>query len=219
MAFDGKGRFIVLDGPDYSGKGTQTRKLVSYLMDHPQDRADKFITVVATREPYMSEHGKQIRELLRTMTDPKEKAAELADLYIKAREVHLTHCVEPALAAGHIVVSDRYWWSTLSYQSAQGVPMEELVKRHAGMRSPDVTFIIMPTLEQMIHRKAQERGRPYDEIFEKSADFMRKVHENYSSMADVMPNENIVYIDGDKSIDAVHRDICEAVDVLIFKKE
>lgn len=218
MAFDGTGKFIVLDGPDYSGKGTQTRKLVSYLMDHPQDRADKRITVVATREPYMSEYGKQIRELLRTMTNPKEKAAELADLYIKDRVVHLKDCVEPALAAGHIVVSDRYWWSTLAYQSAQGVPMDELIKRHDGMRTPDVSFLIMPTLEQMVIRKANDRGRPYDEVFEKSGDFMRKVHENYGNMENVMPNRNILYIDGDKSIDTVHGEICDVVDALIFKK-
>jgi dTMP kinase len=102
------GKFIVLDGPDYCGKGTQHRMLVSHLLDHPLDRDNKLINVVATREPFNTQYTLEARRIMRESADPQQKAEQLKAIFFADRREHIDVLIVPALRAGCIVASDRY---------------------------------------------------------------------------------------------------------------
>ena len=210
------GKFIVIDGPDYCGKGTQTRRLVSYLLDHPLDRAAKGISVLATREPTGSQYGRRIRELFATLNDPKSRGEEIAQLFLQDRRLHLEKMVIPNLEQNVHVICDRYMYSTIAYQQAQGVDLHYLIDQQKTFLVPDVAIIILPSVAEIVKRKAAERNRPYDEVFEKSHAFIEQVRENYTKMKEWLPQHNIIMIDGDRTPEAIFEDIKKLVDKVVF---
>ncbi|MEK6822783.1 MAG: dTMP kinase, partial [Nanoarchaeota archaeon] len=210
------GKFITIDGPDYCGKGTQTRLLVSHLLDNEHDKKHKLTTVLATREPFNSPFGLQLRRLLATTTDPAAKANEFADLFIADRRVHLDNLILPSLNQGAIVVCDRYMYSTIAYQHAQGIPVRDLLTKQATFWIPDVSIIILPSVENIIKRKSAERNRPYEEVFEKSSEFTKNVRSNYTRMREWLPDHNIVMVDGDRTPQEIFNDIRTIVDKVVF---
>ncbi len=212
------GKFIVFDGPDYCGKGTQHRLLVNYLMDHPLDRENKLVNVVATREPFNTQFTLEIRRILKESMDPRQKAVQLKDFFFGDRWEHVDLLINPALKAGCIVVSDRYKYSTEAYQSAQGLDIRELVTRHRTMPVPNITFFLEIPLEEAVRRRAAEKNRPYNEIFDRDNEFMRKVQEQYALLKELHSNENIVVIEANKPKEEVFERIRSYVDYLIFRK-
>jgi len=213
--FDGK--FIVLDGMDFSGKGTQVRNLVTYLMDHPQDRTNKLITVVATREPYNSPFTPNIRHILQTEKDPLAQAHKLADLFVADRKYHDDKLIRPALLRGDVVVSDRFKFSTLAYQWMQGVPLERLLEMHRGISVPDLTFLVTIPAAVALERKAAARGKSPDEMFDQLG-AQEKLRENYLALPEILKGERIVVIDGVNSREETSDIIKSHVDALLFPK-
>lgn len=211
-----KGRFIVLDGPDLCGKGTQHRLLVSYLLNHPLDQENKLITVVATREPYNTHYQAEIRKILKESMDPHAKAERLTELFIKDRKVHVANEIIPGIARGAVVLSDRYKYSTLAYQSAQGISIEKIIALHHGMPVPDLVLFIDAPLEERLKRKAAVRDRPFEEVFEKDKDFQAKLDQQYELVARLHPQEHIVWINGSRSVQEIHQEISGYVDKLLF---
>ncbi len=114
-----KGKFIVLDGIDGCGKGTQVKLLANYLFD-----SNKKNHVFLTREPYHSEHYEEIRRLLKSGLNPRDNAERLTELFVADRKVHVA-LIESLLSQGINVVSDRYKYSTLAYQQTQGISFEK----------------------------------------------------------------------------------------------
>ncbi len=208
------GKFIVIDGPDVCGKGTQCSRLAAYLMSYPADKHKQF-DVWHTREPWHSQQGKRIRVLLETAAAPTaELGKELTTLYIQDRIEHL-RVILPMLDKGTHVLSDRYMYSTIAYQGAQGIPMDDLLLPQAMFRVPDLAIILLTSTEESIKRKAAARDRPYDEVFEKSHGFMEKVHANYARMAEMLPSHKLIYVDGNQERDAVYNDIKSRVDAVL----
>jgi dTMP kinase len=131
--------FITLEGPDGSGKTTQARLLAEWLRERGYE-------VVLTREPGGSDIGDQIRAVLH---DPRNTAmnarAEIL-LYSASRAQHVAQRIRPALAAGKIVVSDRYADSTLAYQGyGRGLDLETLrtiTVFATGGLTPDLTLYL-----------------------------------------------------------------------------
>lgn len=213
------GKFIVIDGADYCGKGTQHRRLVSYLLDHPNDRDHKLINVVGTREPFNTQYQQEIRKILKESMDPRVKAERLAELFIADRKIHVATTILPNVTKGLVVVSDRYKYSTEAYQSAQGLDLAMLVEMHRGMPVPDLVFFIKVSLEERLRRKAAARERPYEEIFDKDKDFQRRLDEQYDELVLVHKDEPILVINGDHPQEEVFSVIRKQVDKLLFKKE
>jgi dTMP kinase len=211
-----EGKFIVLDGTDFCGKGTQHRMLVSYLLDHPQDKDNKLLSVIATREPHNTVYQVEIRRILREGMDPYEKARRLAELFVKDRKVHAATQILPGKAHGSIVVSDRYMYSTLAYQAAQGVPLDELIEMHQGLPTPDLTLFIDVPLEERLRRKAVATDRPIADIFDRHKEFQGKVGEQYLLLKSKLPDHNIVIVDGNRPAAEVHADISKHVDGIVF---
>jgi len=132
------GLFLTFEGIDGSGKSTQARRLAETLRAEGHD-------VVLTREPGGSAGAEEIRALL-VSGDPSRWSAETEILlFTAARRDHLEKVIEPALAAGKIVISDRFADSTRVYQGATrgdlGAMVDALHDLMIG-REPDLTILI-----------------------------------------------------------------------------
>jgi len=198
-------KFIVFEGIDGCGKGTQFKLFHNFLWD-----LSKFNHIVATREPYKS---KEIREIMAEDKDAYSRPEECAGLFIKDRFMHAEEVIQPALEKGLVVLSDRYKYSTIAYQSTQGMPIKWLIHHHKGLPVPDLVYLIDVPVEVAAERmKAQKDGR--EKKFESNLDFSGKVRKNYLSFPALFPEEDIRVIDGVKPIEEVHQEIAN-----IFQKK
>ena len=203
-----KGRFIVLDGVDGSGKGVQAKGLNNYIFDR-----DKTNHVVLTREPFNSEYYAQIRKILKESSDPRARAEELADLFVKDRKVHAI-IIQWVLGHGFDVVSDRYKYSTLAYQQTQGIALEKLIAMHQGVLVPDLILIIDIPVDVALARIAKDKGRDYKEVFEEKQ-FQEELRQNFLSLPKQLPDEKIVIVDGNRSPEEVFQSIKKEVDKIL----
>jgi len=130
--------FIVLEGPDASGKSTQLRLLSQAL-------SSRGIPVLTTREPGGTELGRKLREIL---LDPKTKMRPLTELLLMVadRHEHVEEVIKPALARGQWVLCSRYTLSTLAYQGrGRGLPLDLIRKLNqlaTGGLEPDYVFLL-----------------------------------------------------------------------------
>jgi len=181
--------FIVFEGIDGCGKSTQVSHLHNYLF-----RKDKRVRILSTREPTYGQYGKKVREMLSKHADPYSDSDKLLDLYVKDREEHLKHVIKPFLKSKddniHIVLCDRYYYSTIVYQSVQGVDTTKVIDLNKDFLKPDLTIIC--DLEPEIALKRISSGRAIEK-FEK-LDFMKKLRTRFLDLKELMP-DNIAYID------------------------
>lgn len=193
-----QGKFIVFEGLDGSGHSTQAELLKNFLIK-------KGYKVVLTKEPTLiSAAGKKIYFIL----NKKEKttAQKLQDLFVKDRKEHLKKVIIPALKKGKIVISDRYFFSTIAYGSAEGLSFENLVKKNNNFLMPDLTFILKVRPKICINRI--EKRKTKKTIFEKE-EKLKKVWQYYK----IFPKkfENIKIIEGEKPINEVFLKIKKSI--------
>jgi dTMP kinase len=197
-----KGKFIVFEGIDGSGKSTQMKLISDYLFSK-----DKHNHIVMTREPYKDI---KIRSILKNDTNPIKNSEIIADLFIKDRKIHVSELIKPNTDKGTIVISDRYKLSTIAYQSSQGLSMQALIDNHKGLPVPDITFIIDVPSEEASKRIKKEEGRD-EHKFESNIDFLEKVRQKFLEAKSKI-NENIYVINGSREIDDIFNDIKEIID-------
>ncbi len=132
------GAFIAIEGGDGSGKGTVIAALIPHLLQAGFD-------VLSTREPGGTPEGQALRQLLLPADASWDPWAELL-LMAAARVQHVERLIRPAVAAGRIVVSDRFVGSTLAYQGAgRGLPIDAIMSLHrltTGDFKPDLTVVL-----------------------------------------------------------------------------
>ncbi|WP_300671166.1 dTMP kinase [Desulfoluna sp.] len=204
---------ITLEGIEGSGKSTQMKRITAHL-------EKKGKRCVITREPGDTPIGKKIRAIL---LDPESCGlTSLAELFLYAadRAQHLGERVLPCLAAGDVVVSDRFFDATTAYQGyARGLDLEVIETIHTlvlkGLR-PDLTLLLDLPPEVGLKRaiSALEAGdRTVDESrFEQEAlAFHEKVRKGYLTLADREP-ERFEVIDATLSADEVTEEILRAID-------
>ncbi|WP_333713742.1 dTMP kinase [Yoonia sp.] len=194
-------RFITFEGIDGSGKSTQARRFASYLEGQGRE-------VVLTREPGGSSGAEDIRALLLT-GDPGRWSAETEILlFTAARRDHLEKTIHPALAAGKIVVSDRFADSTRVYQGATRGDLRAMVDSlHALMigREPDLTFIIDMDPETALTRGlARKSGEDRFEDF--GLAFQETLRHGFLALARANP-DRCVLIDGNRTEDQIASEI------------
>ncbi|MDE6372871.1 MAG: dTMP kinase [Clostridia bacterium] len=177
-----RGAFITFEGCEGSGKSTQIRLLGEKLTEAGVD-------FIVTREPGGSDVAEQIRKIILdgknvNMCDECE-----ALLYAAARIQHLKEIVEPALAAGKLVVCDRYVDSSLAYQgAARGLGEKYVADINAVALSdypPDLTvFLNIPPDRAFERKHGADKG---DRMEQQGLDFHRKVYEGYLALANKYP--------------------------------
>ncbi|HGG64152.1 MAG TPA: dTMP kinase [Rhodobacteraceae bacterium] len=201
-----QGLFITFEGIDGSGKSSQARLLADHLKTTGHD-------CLLTREPGGSEGAEEIRRLL-VEGDPDRWSAETEILlFTAARRDHLEKTIEPALAAGKTVVSDRFADSTRVYQGAARADLRGVVDQlHSLMigREPDLTFIIDMDPETALTRGlARQSGE--DRFEDLGLGFQQKLRAGFLALAQDFPARCHV-IDGNRNMDVIADEIAEIAD-------
>ncbi len=188
-----RGKFVTFEGCEGSGKSTQLKLLGEYLSSSGAD-------FIMTREPGGSAIAEDIRKIILNGEYVNMCAECEALLYAAARIQHLKEVVEPALAAGKLVVCDRFVDSSFAYQGeARGLGKEFI----AGINSfalenysPDLTvFLDIPPREAF----ARKHGADLNDRMEKAGmSFHEKVYEGYKKIAAEYPRIHEVYCGGTK---------------------
>ena len=182
------GRFIAVEGAEGTGKTTQAGRLRAFLRTAG-------LEVVGAREPGGTRVGERIRQLVLHDNDlavPRE--TELL-LILAARSAFVRSVVEPALAGGSWVVSDRFDMSTLAYQGyGRGIGVEPIVPLNAYATSglvPDLYIVLdLPVTEGMARQRRQGKGG--DRFESAGANFHQRVREGYVELAATLANAVLV---------------------------
>jgi dTMP kinase len=162
----------VLEGLDGTGKSTQLARLARRLAAGGRE-------VVATGEPYDCAPGRELRELAQRHV-PVAAEEELA-LFVAQRRIHVRERIAPALARGAIVLSDRYFLSTVAYQGARGLdPARLLAESEAEFPLPDLVLLLGLAPAAGLARVAA-RGGPAEPSFER-ADFQARVQAIFDAL-------------------------------------
>lgn len=204
------GRFVVVEGIDGAGTTTQVARLVERLRVTGQP------PVCATREPSDGPIGGLVRQVLSgRIVSPGGRApgwTTMALLFAADRMDHVESEIEPFLAKGGVVVSDRYDASSLAYQSVssgkggeRAVEWIRQLNRHA--LRPDLT-IVLDLPSEMAATRREARGEAA-QLYEQN-EVQRALSVFYRDLASHMPGDRIVIIDGTGTVDEVHRRVFEA---------
>jgi dTMP kinase len=201
-----RGRFITFEGIDGSGKSTQARRLYEALRAAGRD-------AVLTREPGGSPGAEEIRRLV-LEGDPDRWSAETEILlFTAARRDHLERTIEPALAAGKVVICDRFADSTRMYQGLSRGDLRALVDQlHTLMigREPDLTLLIDLDPDTG-HARAKGR-QGHEERFEDfGPELQRRMRAGFLALAEEFAPRFRV-IDGARSEEEVARDVLATVE-------
>jgi dTMP kinase len=170
--------FITLEGPEGSGKTSHMPYLVEYLRE-------RGYTVFPTREPGGTMIGEQIREVIHDLKNVEMHARTETLLYQAARAQIVEEVIRPRLAAGEVVLSDRYSDSTIAYQGyghQQDLgQVRSLVEYATGGLSPDLTVLLDLDVEVGLGRKKNENE--WNRLDAYTVEFHRRVRAGYLELA------------------------------------
>ncbi len=196
-------RFIVIEGIDGAGTTTQTERLARRLRGEGR-------TVVTTCEPSSGPVGALIREALGKRLREKGSTpieldwATLALLFAADRSDHVARCIAPALSAGADVVCDRYDLSSCIYQSLTSPEPEQALhwirQLNHQARRPDLTLVIHVDPARAEQRRQARGSEP--ELFEQRS-LQQRLAIAYRESQLYVPDDRLVHVDGEASIDDV----------------
>jgi dTMP kinase len=208
-----RGYFITFEGLDGSGKTTQLRRLAAAL----EAEGHKVVTL---RQPGGTALGDRIRSILldsksEAAFGPIAPAAEMS-LMFADRAQSIAEIILPALAAGSIVLCDRYTDSSEAYQGGgRQLGSERILAMHAAAcdnLQPDLTILLLPSLEASLKRarrrnqrhsqQAQQQGTDENRFEQEPDDFYRRIYEKYEEIAAREPHR-VTAIRNDASIDEI----------------
>ncbi|MCX5740176.1 MAG: dTMP kinase [Proteobacteria bacterium] len=167
-----RGRLIVFEGVDGSGKSTQVRLLAETLRE-------SHIAHVVTKEPTDGVWGRKIRAMARSgeLVAPEEELR----WFLEDRREHVAEVLRPGIEAGQIVLSDRYTLSTVAYQGARGLdPQQLLAQAEAEFPLPDLALIFELDPDAGLAR-VRARGDAAEPAFEEAA-FLARVAAVFRSL-------------------------------------
>ena len=209
------GAFITFEGIDGCGKSTQLRLLSSELRV-------RGLEVVTTREPGGTTLGQKLRAAL---LDVQEQVDPLAELLVFAadRAHHVRTLLLPSLAAGKIVLSDRYADATVAYQGAGRGFRPELIKEIVQLATdgltPDLTLLFDLTVaESAVRTRKRFEAKHSDRLDREAKEFHERVRQAYLQIARENP-ERVRLIDARGSVQQTHGRVMEIVMPFLAKRE
>jgi len=198
--------FITLEGPEGSGKTSHMPHLVEYLRE-------KGHAVFPTREPGGTSISEQIRDILHDLKNAEMHPHTETLLYQAARAQIVEQVIKPRLAAGEIVISDRYYDSTIAYQGyGHQQDLEQvrtLVKYATGGLVPDLTILLDVDVKIGLKRKKQN-GVEWNRMDAHEVEFYQRVRTGYLEMVKEEPNRWAV-VDASKSWDDVQQTLRQVI--------
>lgn len=208
------GLFITFEGPEGSGKSTQIRLLREAL-------TQRGLAVVATREPGGTRIGNAIRSLLLdpAHTEMSPRAETL--LFQAARAQIVDEVIRPALAAGQVVLCDRYADSTLAYQGyGHGqtlAPLQQLGDYATGGLTPAVTIYLDIDVRAGLERKRAGAAEEWNRMENHALAFHQRVRTGYLALATADPARWLV-IDAAQPVASIHAQILARVAAMVEKQ-
>ncbi len=204
-----QGLFIVIEGIDGSGKTEIVKMLHNYLFTK-----NKKYRILTTREPTNGSHGKKIREMLGKENNPMSNRKRLTELFIRDRKDHLKNTIEPFLKNSNkhelnIVICDRYYYSTIAFQGAQGINIIELIKKNMVFRRPDIALILDVEPPIALKRIEYRNKEKFEQL-----EFMRKIRKNFLSLPKLL-EDNIKIINASKPLNDVFAAIKKEIDNIL----
>lgn len=199
-----RGRLIVLEGPDGSGKTTQIELLERHLQKAGYE-------VVRVREPGGTEISEKIRKIILDNDNSNMSYMCEALLYAASRAQLVSEVIKPALNDGKIVICDRFVYSSMVYQGiGRGLGMERIKSINEvaldGLKA-DITFMItIPYIEGLNRKKNQGN---LDRLENSGNEFHKKVFEGYMDIS--KKYDKIEVLDGNRSINDIHKDIIDRI--------
>jgi dTMP kinase len=212
------GYFITLEGPDGGGKTTQAELLADYIKQCGYE-------VILTREPGGTPLAEEIRRLILTPT--KEMLRPMAEilLYAASRAQHVQSLIQPGLAAGKVVICERFIDSSLAYQG-YGLGWDlEVIRRinrlAVGEIMPDLTFLLDNDVRlclDRVTRRSDKIRTKVDRIEARGVEFQERVRRGYLELASRDPR--MIIIDtSQKEIETVHREMVARMPRIGTKRE
>jgi len=193
-----RGRLVVFEGVDGSGKSTQLRRLAEALRARGVD-------ALQTKEPTEGPWGRRIRAMARSgaLVAPEEELR----WFVEDRREHVEQELGPAIAAGRIVLCDRYYLSTVAYQGARGLDAASLLAQaEAEFPLPDLALVLEVDPAAGLARVAA-RGGVAEPAFEEAA-FLARV----AAVFRAIDRPYVARIDAQRDVDTVARDVRGALE-------
>jgi dTMP kinase len=197
-----KGVFIAFEGGEGSGKSTQSKLLKKWLEEEGEE-------VLLSREPGGTEMGKDLRRILLDHSTGDISPRAEALLYAADRAHHVFSKIRPALDRGEVVITDRYFDSSIAYQGAGRV----LVSGEVARISRWATESLFPTLTILIDQPAEiglGRLKSKDRLEIEPIDFHERIRQEYLQLTLLDPERYLV-VDGRQTIEEIHSEIITRV--------
>jgi len=197
-----KGIFIAFEGGEGSGKSTQSKLLKEWLEEEGEE-------VLLSREPGGTEMGKDLRRILLDHSTGEISPRAEALLYAADRAHHVFSKIRPALDRGEVVITDRYFDSSIAYQGAGRV----LVSGEVARISRWATESLFPTLTILIDQPAEiglGRLKSKDRLEVEPIDFHERIRQEYLQLTLLDPERYLV-VDGRQTIEEIHQEIIARV--------
>jgi dTMP kinase len=199
--------FITLEGPEGSGKTSHIPYLVEYLRQ-------KGHIVFPTREPGGTSIGEQIREVIHNLKNVEMDPRTETLLYQAARAQIVEQVIKPRLKAGEIVISDRYYDSTIAYQGyGHQQDLEQvraLVKYATGGLVPDLTVLLDVDVEVGLGRRKQN-GVEWNRMDAHEVEFYQRVRTGYLEMVKQEPSRWVV-VDAGREWESVQEELRKVIE-------
>ena len=202
--------FITLEGPEGSGKTSHIKPLTEWL-------TAQGYKVFATREPGGTNIGEQIRAVIHDLKNTEMHPRTETLLYQAARAQIVEQVIKPLLAAGEIVISDRYYDSTIAYQGyghRQNLDeVRALVKYATGGLTPDLTILLDVDVEVGLKRKKQNNVE-WNRMDAYEVEFYSRVRAGYLEMVKQEPKRWVV-VDASRSWDEVQEELRKIIEAKV----
>ena len=196
-----RGILIVFEGLDGCGKSTQLRLAAEAL-------SARHFDPVVTREPTDGPWGRRIREMAKS--DQGVTPETELEWFFEDRREHMRDVVEPALAAGRLVLSDRSYISTVAYQGARGLGASKiLAESEAEFARPDLILLFEISAKEGLAR-VHARGGDGEPIFENLA-FLERV----ATIFEELDVDGLKRIDASRSEEEIAEEVLSAIQPLI----
>ncbi len=207
---DPQGIYVVIDGLSGCGKDTAIMGFASYL--HREKQAEKGVLLVQEPYGYNSFRAKlkAIREDT-TDTNPTSRAKREVDVFVQDRWQHMADVVYPALNRGNLVLQNRGKYATIANQGARGYDPRKIADLHhdllkdgttgSPLAKADLVFILQVNPETA-HQRLLRSGRILSDS-EKDLNLQQKIADLYATMPEFFPDEKIIFLNAEQSIDQV----------------
>jgi dTMP kinase len=197
------GLFLAFEGGEGAGKTTQARLIAIWLREQGFE-------VVTTHEPGATKVGMRLRALLLDTAHAGMSPHAEALMYAADRAEHVASVIEPALARGAVVITDRYIDSSLAYQgTGRGLRAADIARLNSwatGGRTPDLTILLDMPPEAGLGR----RVRSADRLEAEPPEFHRRVRAGFLALARAEPSRYLV-VDATRSVEEISREIKDRI--------